>query len=100
MTLLTVDNVSCNLIWGASGWGKLEWTLYRVSYYNTFVCSQGPADVKEPEKGMELFGIIIGLAAAVFILLLLLTGTVIGMRKRYNFPVSSISQCFFFFFDS
>ncbi|XP_039212649.1 cadherin-related family member 2 isoform X2 [Crotalus tigris] len=44
----------------------------------------GPADVKEPEKGMELFGIIIGLAAAVFVLLLLLIGTVIGMRKSYT----------------
>ncbi|XP_026540941.1 cadherin-related family member 2 [Notechis scutatus] len=44
----------------------------------------GPGDVKEPEKGMELFGIIIGLAAAVFILLLLLTGTIIGMRKSYS----------------
>ncbi|XP_026576910.1 cadherin-related family member 2 [Pseudonaja textilis] len=43
----------------------------------------GPGDVKEPEKGMELFGIIIGLAAAVFILLLILTGTIIGMRKSY-----------------
>ncbi|KAM3848227.1 cadherin-related family member 2 [Vipera latastei] len=62
----------------------LEWTLYRVCYYNPFVCFQGPGDVKEPEKGMELFGIIIGLAAAVFVLLLLLTGTVIGMRKSYT----------------
>ncbi|XP_034298719.1 cadherin-related family member 2 isoform X1 [Pantherophis guttatus] len=44
----------------------------------------GPADVKEPKKDMELFGIIIGLTAAVFILLLILTGTVIGMRKSYT----------------
>ncbi|XP_070595066.1 cadherin-related family member 2 isoform X2 [Erythrolamprus reginae] len=44
----------------------------------------GPAVTKEPEKGMELFGIIIGLAAAVFVLLLLLIGTIIGMRKSYT----------------
>ncbi|XP_013925416.1 PREDICTED: cadherin-related family member 2 isoform X2 [Thamnophis sirtalis] len=44
----------------------------------------GPGDVKEPGKEMEFFGIIIGMAAAVFILLLLLIGTVIGMRKSYT----------------
>ncbi|XP_063148188.1 cadherin-related family member 2 [Candoia aspera] len=44
----------------------------------------GPGDVKEPKKEMELLGIIIGLAATVLLLLLLLTGTVIGMRKSYT----------------
>ncbi|KAM6471439.1 cadherin-related family member 2 isoform 2-T2 [Liasis olivaceus] len=44
----------------------------------------GPGDVKEPKKEMELFGIIAGLAATVVLLLLLLTGTIIGMRKSYT----------------